>query len=169
MRSPAALLVFALSLVACARGRGEAPPAYAPYPGAYGAPPYGPPGGAAYPPTSPAGPASFADPGVVAAEFARSRLGYAYCWGGNGPTCYDCSGLTHAAWRQAGKTIPRTSESQLEGLRAISFAELRPGDIVWRPGHVGLYVGGGWVIHAPGTGKPIAYQEVSRFQKAVRP
>ncbi len=141
---------------------------YPPY-GAYGygAPGYAPAGyPAAYPPAAPA-PAN--DAASQAVAFARSRLGTPYCWGGTGPTCYDCSGLTYSAWGAAGKAIPRTSEAQSQKLHAISFAELRPGDIVWRPGHVGLYVGDGWVIHAPGTGKVVTYQEVSRFQKAVRP
>jgi hypothetical protein len=46
---------------------------------------------------------------------------------------------------------------------------LVPGDILWRPGHVGIYVGDGWAIHAPGTGRRIAYQRAEKFREAHRP
>lgn len=160
----ALLVALALASAACSRGRPSPTPAAYP-----GYPPYGPPPYGYGAPASAERPPPASDPGLLAAAFARSRVGAAYCWGGNGPTCYDCSGLTTAAWRYAGRSIPRTSEAQVEGLAAVSFAELRPGDIVWRPGHVGLYVGDGLVVHAPGTGKTVTYQSVTRFQKAVRP
>lgn len=157
------LVVLALGTAACGRASRPAPAAYPAYPG-YGPAPLG--HGAPPPSTQP----SLAnDAGAMAAAFARSRVGYGYCWGGNGPSCYDCSGLTTAAWNYAGRSIPRTSDAQVQGLTAIAFAELRPGDIVWRPGHVGLYVGDGLVVHAPGTGKTVTYQSVTRYQKAVRP
>lgn len=95
--------------------------------------------------------------------------GRPYCWGGTGPDCYDCSGLTYTAWRAAGLTIPRTSELQHTKLRAVEMQYLAPGDILWRPGHVGLYVGNGWAIHAPGTGKPVQYQAAAKFAAAHRP
>jgi cell wall-associated NlpC family hydrolase len=162
--SPRVALLMALGLAsaACSRTSPRAAPAYPPY-SAYGSGPYG----YGAPPAAMPAPAN--DPGLLAAAFARSRVGAAYCWGGNGPACYDCSGLTTAAWKHAGRSIPRTSEAQVEGLAAVSLSELRPGDIVWRPGHVGLYVGDGLVIHAPGTGKTVTYQSVTRFQRAVRP
>jgi len=107
--------------------------------------------------------------GARAADAAIARYGLPYCWGGTGPDCFDCSGLTSEAWRAAGLSIPRTSELQREKLAPVAMNELRPGDILWRPGHVGLYVGNGWAIHAPGTGKSIQYQPASKFDEARRP
>ncbi len=51
----------------------------------------------------------------------------------------------------------------------MPFDQIVPGDILWRPGHVGLYVGGGRVIHAPRTGDVVKYADAKRFVKAVRP
>jgi len=113
-----------------------------------------------------AGPSAAA---VHAVAFAQSRIGTPYCWGGNGPGCYDCSGLTRAAWRSAGRAIPRTSEAQLAQLPRVPMENVQPGDILWRPGHVGIYAGRGWVIAATHTGDVVRYQPASRFVRAVRP
>jgi cell wall-associated NlpC family hydrolase len=96
-------------------------------------------------------------------------VGRPYCWGGEGPHCFDCSGLTYAAWRAAGRVIPRTSEAQRARLMRVALAEVRAGDIVWRPGHVGVYIGDGWVVHAPRTGEPVRYQPAHRYVEALRP
>lgn len=104
----------------------------------------------------------------VAVAFARSRVGTPYCWGGNGPGCYDCSGLTSASWKAGGKGIPRTSEAQSE-LPEVPMDKIQPGDILWRPGHVALYVGNGTIVHAPRTGDVVRYAPAVRFVKAVRP
>jgi cell wall-associated NlpC family hydrolase len=100
--------------------------------------------------------------------FAKSRVGTPYCWGGNGPGCYDCSGLTTASWKAGGKAIPRTSEAQAD-LPEVPFDEVQPGDIFWRPGHVALYVGDGRVVQAPHTGDVVKYSPATNFVKAVRP
>lgn len=108
-------------------------------------------------------------PGEAALAFARAQLGKPYCWGGSGARCFDCSGLTQAAWRAAGRRIPRTSADQARELPEVALSRLRPGDILWRPGHVGLYAGDGRVIAATETGDVIRYQRASAFKRAVRP
>jgi cell wall-associated NlpC family hydrolase len=68
-----------------------------------------------------------------------------------------------------GRLIPRTSEEQVAALPPIDPATAQPGDILWRPGHVGLYVGGGWAIAATHTGDFVRYQRADSFVRAVRP
>ncbi|MEL4358200.1 MULTISPECIES: C40 family peptidase [unclassified Luteococcus] len=111
--------------------------------------------------------------GSRAVSFAYAQIGKPYRYGATGPSSYDCSGLTGAAWRSAGKSIPRTSYAQLSGLKRVSKSSLRPGDIVgfYGGGHVGLYVGNGKVIHAPRTGQNVKVASVNSmpFAGAVRP
>ncbi|MFD3536014.1 NlpC/P60 family protein [Streptomyces sp. NPDC058664] len=102
-----------------------------------------------------------AAPNTRAAEavsFARAQLGKPYVWGATGPSAYDCSGLTQAAWRAAGVSLPRTTYTQINAGRRVSRSQLAPGDLVFfysGISHVGLYIGGGQMIHAPRPGAPI--------------
>ncbi|MEV6351831.1 NlpC/P60 family protein [Streptomyces hydrogenans] len=94
----------------------------------------------------------------AAISFARAQLGKPYVWGATGPSGYDCSGLTQAAWRAAGVSLPRTTYTQINAGRRVSRSELAPGDLVFfysGISHVGLYIGGGQMIHAPRPGAPI--------------
>lgn len=98
--------------------------------------------------------------GLAALAFARAQIGKPYQWGGTGPSGYDCSGLTGAAWRAAGVSLPRTSQEQFGAGRAISIDQLAPGDLVFYYSgisHVALYAGGGQILHASRPGKPIGY------------
>lgn len=92
-------------------------------------------------------------------EFAYSKLGCAYVYGGEGPDAYDCSGLVQAAYRQAGVRLPHSSRSQYGYGYAVSMENLQKGDLLFYASgssidHVAIYVGGGKMIHAstPATG-----------------
>jgi cell wall-associated NlpC family hydrolase len=91
----------------------------------------------------------------MAAAYALAKLGSPYIYGATGPHAFDCSGLTQAAWRAAGVSIPRTSEAQWSHLPRVSSP--RVGDlIVYRGGgHVAIYVGNGKIVEAPSPGKSV--------------
>ncbi|ROR43002.1 C40 family peptidase [Kitasatospora cineracea] len=111
---------------------------------------------------------------AAAIQFATAQLGKPYIWGGTGPAGYDCSGLTLKAWAAAGVSLPRVSQSQWNAGTRIAKADLQPGDLVFFYSdlhHVGLYIGGGNMIHAPRTGKNVEVQSISvmPYVGAVRP
>ncbi|MEQ8144280.1 NlpC/P60 family protein [Streptomyces sp. OP7] len=100
---------------------------------------------------------------AAAVAAARSALGKPYVWGANGPSGFDCSGLTQWAYAQAGVALPRTSQAQRYAGRQVPLSEARPGDLVlYRAdaSHVGMYMGNGQVIHAPYPGAPVRYDPV---------
>ncbi|WP_344366270.1 C40 family peptidase [Streptomyces gobitricini] len=93
-----------------------------------------------------------------AVAYAYGALGKPYVWGATGPSAFDCSGLTQAAWRSAGVSLPRTTYSQIDTGRRVSRSALAPGDLVFfysGVSHVGLYIGDGRMIHAPRPGAPV--------------
>lgn len=108
-----------------------------------------------------------------AVSYAYAKLGSPYRYGAVGPYSFDCSGLTSAAYKSAGRSIPRTSYAQLGGLKRVSLSNLKPGDIVgfYGGGHVGIYIGNGYVIHAPRTGDVVRKAKMSSMRPmgAVRP
>jgi cell wall-associated NlpC family hydrolase len=103
--------------------------------------------------------------GAVAAvvRFACAQIGRPYVWGAAGPGGYDCSGLTMAAWARAGVDLPHNAARQRAATRPVSRSELRPGDLVFHPDltHVGLYVGDGWMVHAPTTGDRVRMRRLT--------
>ncbi|MFC3500964.1 NlpC/P60 family protein [Micromonospora krabiensis] len=93
----------------------------------------------------------------VAVRYAYGAVGKPYVWAGEGPHGYDCSGLTLAAWRAAGKSLPHNARMQWAAVAHIGRGELRPGDLVFYSGlgHVALYIGDGQVIDAPSAGRNV--------------
>ncbi|MFF4772226.1 C40 family peptidase [Microtetraspora fusca] len=112
-----------------------------------------------------------------AVETAKKQLGDPYRWGATGPGAFDCSGLVQYAWRKAGVDIPRTTYSQLSGVKKkVSWSKLKPGDLIFTSGggHVGMYVGKGKMIHSPHTGAVVRIDKLDAYRKssfvgAVRP
>ncbi|MFF5443102.1 NlpC/P60 family protein [Streptomyces achromogenes] len=123
-----------------------------------------------------AAPVSRLDPSRQAAgaiAFAQSRLGTPYLWGGNGTPeqggRFDCSGLTKASYEKVGVTLPRVANDQYNAGPHPSRDQLLPGDLVFFSDdltdsrairHVGIYVGGGYMIDAPRTGAVIRFDPI---------
>ena len=111
------------------------------------------------PPPVQNGPAAAA---IVA--FAMSKVGGPYKFGGEGPTGFDCSGLTKVAYASIGIKLPHSASSQFNYGRAVSKADLQPGDLVFfyrGPGHVGIYVGGGMIVDARNSRVGIVYTSIN--------
>jgi peptidoglycan DL-endopeptidase CwlO len=95
--------------------------------------------------------------------YARAQVGKPYCYGGSGPGCFDCSGLTMRAWQQAGVSLPHSSAAQYNVGRRISASELQPGDLIfyYSPiSHVSVYIGNGQRISATHTGDYVRVQSL---------
>ncbi|WP_436845205.1 NlpC/P60 family protein [Streptomyces cinerochromogenes] len=122
-----------------------------------------------------------ASPGALRAAkaiaFARAQIGKPCVWGATGPDSYDCSSLTQAAWRAAGVTLPRAAYEQALAGTPVTLADLEPGDLVLffdDDRHVGLHVGDGMMVHAPGPGSTIREESVfgageAAIHRIVRP
>ena len=104
-------------------------------------------------------PASSAVPqgvGSDAVAIGSNYLGTPYAWGGGAPGGFDCSGFVSYVYAQMGISLPHQSGDILNSGTVISASEARPGDILWWPGHVGIYAGDGQVLHStPGPGVSI--------------
>ncbi|MFE6888871.1 NlpC/P60 family protein [Streptomyces sp. NPDC057694] len=119
----------------------------------------------------------YAAKAAQALAFAKAQEGKPYVWGATGPDSYDCSGLTQAAWKAAGITLPRTTWDQVEVGTTVSLSDIQPGDLVFfydDISHVGLYLGDGMMIHAPKPGayvreESIYYDGTSSIHSVVRP
>ncbi len=104
-----------------------------------------------------------------AVRTAKSFLGVPYMWGGtSAPEGFDCSGLTMAVYRLIGLDMPRSSQEQFKAGIPVEKKRLRKGDLVFfttasppKVSHVGLYIGDGAFVHAPGQGKTISIEHLS--------
>ncbi|MFJ9740166.1 NlpC/P60 family protein [Streptomyces sp. NPDC101166] len=121
--------------------------------------------------------ASYGTKAGKALSFARAQIGKPYVWGATGPDSYDCSGLTQAAWKAAGVSLPRTTYDQVGAGTTVSLADALPGDLIFfydDVTHVGLYIGNGMMIHAPKPGayvreESVFYDGESAIHSVVRP
>lgn len=98
-------------------------------------------------------------------ELAKAQVGKPYVWGAGGPDSFDCSGLVMWVYKQvAGVNIPhgtRYYPSTFLG-KERSFSELKPGDILWREGHTGIYIGDGKCVEAKGAKWGVVISDVSK-------
>jgi cell wall-associated NlpC family hydrolase len=111
---------------------------------------------------------------AAAVNYALAQVGDAYVYGAAGPSAFDCSGLTMMAWAQAGVGLPHSSSAQMGSGTPVSSSSLQPGDLVfyYSPvSHVGIYIGGGRIVHAanPSSGVQVAGVFSMPFSGAVRP
>lgn len=106
---------------------------------------------------------SIAGSAGVAVRFAYNHIGDAYKYASAGPSTFDCSGLTSAAWAAAGKSLPHNAAAQYSATARISRSDLKPGDLVFYRslGHVGLYVGDNQIIDAPHTGTVVNKRSIN--------
>jgi peptidoglycan DL-endopeptidase CwlO len=113
---------------------------------------------------TPAASSSGGSRGARALAFAKTQLGKPYRFASAGPDYYDCSGLTYAAWKSVGVSLPRSSRTQFGVGTPVSKSNLQLGDLVffYSPiSHVGLYAGNGTMIDAPRPGKTVRYIKIS--------
>jgi cell wall-associated NlpC family hydrolase len=127
-----------------------------------GLPPALPPG---LPPAPAGAPAPERDVGSIVANAALTRLGAPYAWAAAGPDAFDCSGLVVWSFRQAGLALPRSSQALASGGQPVPLDQMRPGDVISLfpdASHVGIYVGGGRMVHAQFEGQPVIVESLYR-------
>jgi cell wall-associated NlpC family hydrolase len=111
---------------------------------------------------------------AAAAQVAMQYLGTPYVWGGASPGGFDCSGLASYAYAQIGKSVPHYTVAIYNAFPKVPSDQLQVGDLVFYRGlgHMGIYIGGGQMVHAPQTGdvvKVSAMSDRSDYVGAVRP
>lgn len=98
---------------------------------------------------------------VEAAAVAKGQVGAPYRYGGAGPAGFDCSGLVHYSYGQAGAAVPRTTAALYRAATPVNPRTLRPGDLLFfqiggKISHVGIYTGNRAFVHAPSSGKKVS-------------
>ncbi|WP_161923452.1 C40 family peptidase [Actinomyces sp. 432] len=100
--------------------------------------------------------------------FALQQVGDAYVWGAEGPDAWDCSGLVQGAYRRIGVELPHSSEAQRLAGREVSPMDAVAGDIMWWPGHVAIYLGGGELVGAQTPAQGVVRIPVYGAPKYIR-
>ncbi|NTY62733.1 C40 family peptidase, partial [Mycolicibacterium sphagni] len=110
-----------------------------------------------------------------AVAYAKSKLGAPYVWGAEGPNSFDCSGLTQAAYAEAGIHIPRTTYEQVHAGRAVDRGDIQEGDLIlcnWSspgtPEHVMMAVSPTMAIEAPTPGQSVKISPIPNGHIEVR-
>lgn len=116
---------------------------------------------------------------AAAVKYAYKQIGDPYRYGGTGPKYWDCSGLAGGAWRKgAGVKLPRTTQQIYRAVKyKVSWKGAVKGDLLFfysGKSHMGIYVGNGYMIHAPSSGKRVKKIKLTGYYKrnfsgAVRP
>ncbi|MFI0449154.1 C40 family peptidase [Actinomadura sp. 6N118] len=115
---------------------------------------------------------------AAAVAYAYKQIGDRYRYGGTGPHSWDCSGLAGGAWRKAGVKLPRTTYAIYRAVKhKVSWKGAAKGDLLFfysGKSHMGIYVGKGYMIHAPSSGKRVKKVRLAGYYKrhfsgAVRP
>lgn len=94
----------------------------------------------------------------TALKFALAQIGDRYVFGADGMINWDCSGLTMRAFQRAGVSLPHSSRAQSRMGKSVPYSQKKPGDLLFfgRPvSHVGIYLGGGKMVHAPRSGSRV--------------
>lgn len=106
--------------------------------------------------------------GLAASNYARKQVGKCYSQDVNkrrGPSCFDCSGLVNKAWELQGVTVPWTTHTYpTSNMIRVSPSNVQAGDVLYRSGHVGMYVGNGEVVHAANTKQGVIKVSFSSFR-----
>ena len=106
----------------------------------------------------------------IALKFALKQIGDKYVFGADGMVYWDCSGLTMRAYEAAGVSLPHSSSAQSRMGKSIPFNQKQPGDLLFfgRPvSHVGIYLGGGKMVHAPRSGSRVKVADISLGRKPL--
>ena len=108
-----------------------------------------------------------------AMRVALAQRGDPYRYGAAGPDAFDCSGLTKFSYGRVGRSIPRTTDQQKAGLRAVAKSAKRRGDIILftvagNAYHAAVYIGHGRIVHASRPGTPVRVARIWTTSYVVR-
>jgi cell wall-associated NlpC family hydrolase len=107
---------------------------------------------------------------ATAVKYASKQIGDPYRYGGTGPGSWDCSGLAQGSWHKAGVKLPRTTQQIYRAVKhKVSWKGAKAGDLLFFYSgrtHVGIYVGHGYMIHAPHSGSHVKKVKLTHYYKS---
>ena len=98
-------------------------------------------------------------------SIAKQYVGTPYVSGGTSPSGWDCSGFTSYVYGKVGVNLPRTSGAQKGAGPTVPRSAAKPGDIIWSPGHVGIYAGNGMMYDAGNPSVDTTYRSIDWMTK----